>query len=52
MSTLLSIKKGPQSGYDALVKDDNTIYFTTDTHRLYIGNIEYTNDNNIIEVLS
>ena len=37
---------------DGHTLDENAFYLTTDTHRLYIGNIEYTNDNNIIEVLS
>lgn len=42
MDTLL-IKKGTQAKYDALTtKDENTIYFTTDTHRIYIGSIEFS----------
>lgn len=36
-------KYGAQSAYDALaIKDDNTIYFITDTHKIYVGSTEYS----------
>lgn len=35
-------KYGLQSAFNALTKDSNTIYFTTDTNRIYIGDYEYT----------
>lgn len=39
----LNILKGTQKNYDALsTKDPNTIYFTIDTHRIYIGNEEFS----------
>ena len=36
-------KYGTQSAYDALqTKNDNTIYFITDTHKIYVGSTEYS----------
>lgn len=35
-------KYGLQSAFDALTKDSNTIYFVTDTNRIYVGDSEYT----------
>lgn len=36
-------KSGTQANYDALTsKDDGTLYFTTDTHKIYKGGVEYT----------
>lgn len=35
-------KYGLQSAFDALTKDSNTIYFITDTNRIYVGDFEYT----------
>ena len=41
----VTFKYGNQNSYDALVsKDNNAIYVTTDTHRIYIGNVDYTAD--------
>ncbi len=40
--SILNIKKGTQANYNAITsKDANTIYFTTDTKRIYIGDKEY-----------
>lgn len=39
----ISFAYGLQSGYDGILeKDLDTIYFTTDTHRMYVGETEYT----------
>ena len=55
METLL-IKKGTQVAYDNLKAqgktNDNTIYFTTDTHRIYIGNIEFSRPTECVNDLS
>ena len=41
----LTYLSGTQEDYDNLLtKDDNTLYIITDTRRLYLGNIEYTNN--------
>lgn len=43
-------KYGTQSAYDALTqKDDNTIYFITDTHRIYVGSSEYSGGSTLEE---
>jgi hypothetical protein len=40
---ILQLKKGLQADYDKLTsKDPNTIYFTTDTKRIYIGADEFS----------
>ena len=40
MENILKLLVGSQAQYDALqVKDDNTLYFIIDTHRIYRGNI-------------
>ena len=55
METLL-IKKGTQVAYDNLKAqgktNDNTIYFTTDTHRIYIGSAEFSRPTECINDLS
>ena len=41
----LTYLSGTQEDYDNLLtKDDNTLYIITDTRRLYLGDIEYTNN--------
>lgn len=43
INNVIQFKYGLQSGYDALqTKDLNTIYFTTDEQRLFVGETEYT----------
>lgn len=43
LNSVIQFKYGLQSGYDALpTKDLNTIYFTTDEQRLFVGETEYT----------
>lgn len=39
---ILNFKYGLQAKYDALSKDPNTVYFTTDEQRLFVGETEYT----------
>lgn len=39
---ILNFKYGLQAKYDALTKDLNTVYFTTDEQRLFVGETEYT----------
>ncbi len=39
---ILNFKYGLQAKYDALSKDLNTVYFTTDEQRLFVGETEYT----------
>lgn len=44
----IKFKFGTQAAYDAIVtKDTNAVYFTTDTKRIYVGDIEYTDDTTI-----
>lgn len=41
----ITFKYGTQSAYDDLAnKDENTIYFITDSRKIYVGNDEYTED--------
>lgn len=41
----IKFKFGTQESYDAIVtKDANSVYFITDTKRIYVGDIEYTDD--------
>lgn len=43
INSVIQFKYGLQAGYDALqTKDLNTIYFTTDEQRLFVGETEYT----------
>lgn len=47
-STLQNVTylSGTQTDYDNLAeKDSSTFYITTDTHRIYLGEIEYTSNN-------
>lgn len=47
---LLNFAYGTQSGYDGIqTKDQGTLYFTTDTKKLYKGNVLY---NGVYEVVS
>lgn len=40
---MIQFKYGLQSAYEGILeKDVNTIYFTTDKHRLFVGETEYT----------
>lgn len=42
----VAVEFGNQRDYDSLAnKNPNAVYFTTDTHRIYVGDDEYTNDN-------
>lgn len=42
----VSFSFGTQSQYDSLdTKNTNTMYVITDTRRIYIGDVEYTEDN-------
>lgn len=42
-NNLIQFKYGLQTNFDKLAaRDTNTIYFTTDTQRLYVGDIEYS----------
>ena len=38
----IQFRHGLQEAYNSATKDSNTIYFITDTNRLYIGDSEYT----------
>lgn len=41
----ITFKYGNQNTYDSVEQiDDNAIYITTDTHRIYIGGVDYTED--------
>lgn len=43
INSVIQFKYGLQAGYDALqTKDLNTIYFTTDEQRIFVGETEYT----------
>lgn len=39
---VLKFKYGTQAAYTAAIKDLNTIYFTTDSNRLFVGETEYS----------
>ena len=40
MENILKLLVGTQAQYDALqVKDNNTLYFIVDTHRIYRGDV-------------
>ena len=42
-NSVVQFKAGTYSGYSAITtKDDNTLYFCTDTQQLFIGSTEYT----------
>jgi hypothetical protein len=50
---VLQLKKGLQADYDRLgYKDPNTIYFTTDTKRIYIGDDEFSRPTEVLQTLS
>lgn len=38
----VQFKYGAESTFDGITKNTNTIYFLTDTNRLFVGNSEYT----------
>lgn len=41
----ITFKYGSQNSYDSIPEiDNNTIYVTTDTHRIYIAGVDYTED--------
>lgn len=40
--SIIQFKFGLQTNFDALSKDANTIYFTTDEQRFYVGDVEYS----------
>lgn len=40
--SIIQFKFGLQTNFDALTKDANTIYFTTDEQRFYVGDVEYS----------
>ena len=40
MQQIVKFLSGPQAEYDSLeVKDENTLYFIIDTHRIYRGSL-------------
>lgn len=41
-NSIIQFKFGLQTNFDALTKDANTIYFTTDEQRFYVGDVEYS----------
>ena len=42
-NAIIKFKAGTSTNYAALANyDDNTLYFLTDTHQLFLGNVEYT----------
>ena len=44
----VTFKYGKQNAYDSISQiDDNAIYVTTDTHKIYIGGVDYTTDTQI-----
>lgn len=46
-NAIIKFKAGTSTNYAALANyDDNTLYFLTDTHQLFLGNVEYTKSNN------
>lgn len=43
VNSMIQFKYGLQNKYDAIAsKDINTVYFTTDEQRLFVGDVEYT----------
>lgn len=40
--TAIQFKAGLQLAYEAIVADANTVYFTTDSHRFFVGDVEYS----------
>lgn len=40
--SIIQFKFGLQTNFNALEKDANTIYFTTDEQRFYVGDVEYS----------
>lgn len=40
--SIIQFKFGLQTNYDKLTKDANTIYFTTDEQRFFVGDVEYS----------
>lgn len=43
VNSMIQFKYGLQNKYDAITsKDINTVYFTTDEQRLFVGDVEYT----------
>lgn len=46
-NAIIKFKAGTSTNYTALANyDENTLYFLTDTHQLFLGNVEYTKSNN------
>lgn len=46
-NAIIKFKAGTSTNYAALANyDENTLYFLTDTHQLFLGNVEYTKSNN------
>ena len=41
-NSLVQFKYGTQQAFDGITKEDNVIYFLQDTHRIFIGNQEFT----------
>ena len=39
---LIKLSRGPSTNFATLTKDGNTVYFLTDTKRIYLGDKEYT----------
>lgn len=51
----IKFKHGTQQTFDSATKNMDTLYFTTDTHRIYVGNNKYAVDipvGNILPVTS
>lgn len=51
----IKFKQGLQQNFNSATKDADTIYFTTDTHRIYVGNEKYAADvpvGNVLPVTS
>lgn len=51
MNLLVRFEVGTQAQYDAATKDNDTLYYTTDTKRIFKGSVEYTKSAKIVSTL-
>jgi len=49
MANLIKLGQGTKSGYDSVaVKDQYQVYFTTDTHQIFVGSDEFTKGTKVL----
>lgn len=51
MDSFVRFETGTQAEYDSCTKNDNVLYYTTDTRRIYKGSVEYTKTAKVVEQL-